>query len=312
MFQHIYIEEKLQSHPNVQAIVERFPEAGIILCNRYQEIFNRKNQNFRLQKQKPALILAKKFQHLVLPIPSGYGIGSKHNFYFSHMLNCIYDCRYCFLQGMYASANYVLFVNYEDFQQEMIKKMDTAPTESFTFFSGYDCDSLALEHITHFVKYFLPFFQKHPQASLELRTKSINTTFLQKYSPLINCIVAFTLTPQPMIDAYEHNTPSLKKRMQALVTLQQKGWSIGLRFDPLLFSPNFTSVYSSFFQEVFSSIDPKKIHSVTLGVFRLPKPFYKKMSTLYPEETLFAQASIEQEGLVSYQERLREDRKSVV
>ena len=30
------------------------------------------------------------------------------------MYNCIYDCRYCFLQGMYSSANFVLFVNFEE------------------------------------------------------------------------------------------------------------------------------------------------------------------------------------------------------
>ena len=31
------------------------------------------------------------------------------------MLNCIYDCKYCFLQGMFNSANYLVFVNYQDF-----------------------------------------------------------------------------------------------------------------------------------------------------------------------------------------------------
>ena len=31
------------------------------------------------------------------------------------MFNCIYDCDYCYLQGMYPSANIVVFVNHEDF-----------------------------------------------------------------------------------------------------------------------------------------------------------------------------------------------------
>ena len=29
------------------------------------------------------------------------------DWYFSHMLNCLYDCRYCFLQGM--SRNHCYF-----------------------------------------------------------------------------------------------------------------------------------------------------------------------------------------------------------
>ena len=46
----------------------------------------------------------------VLKTPDNFTIGFKKNYYFSHMLNCIYDCKYCFLQGMYNSANYVLFI----------------------------------------------------------------------------------------------------------------------------------------------------------------------------------------------------------
>ena len=36
------------------------------------------------------------------------------------MLNCIYDCKYCFLQGMFRSANFVIFVNYESFMNEIM------------------------------------------------------------------------------------------------------------------------------------------------------------------------------------------------
>ena len=98
MINTIYIEDEITDHPRTKKIIERFPSAIIISCTRYTEIFNRKSQNFRLQKKNPALILAKKHKGMVLPTPKHYGIGAKYNYYFSHMLNCIYDCRYCFLQ----------------------------------------------------------------------------------------------------------------------------------------------------------------------------------------------------------------------
>ena len=113
MIEEIYIEESLLEHPRARAILQRFPDASVTTCARYGEIFNRKAQNFRLQKIRPALILAEKFSGHVLPAPPEYAIGGDLNYYFSHMLNCIYDCRYCFLQGMYRSAHYVVFVNYE-------------------------------------------------------------------------------------------------------------------------------------------------------------------------------------------------------
>ena len=121
MINTIYIEEEIAEHPRTLDIIKRFPNATKIDCKRYGEIFNRKSQNFRLQKKKPALILAKKHKSLVLPTPKQYGLGAEHNYYFSHMLNCLYDCRYCFLQGMFQSAHYVLFINYEDFIVDMQK-----------------------------------------------------------------------------------------------------------------------------------------------------------------------------------------------
>ena len=115
MIDSIFIEQDVLDHPVSQKVINRLKNADVFEIERYQEMFNRRHQNFRIQKQKPALILAKKYDNFVLPAPSGFGIDAQKNYYFSHMYNCIYYCRYCFLQGMYSSANYVLFVNYEDF-----------------------------------------------------------------------------------------------------------------------------------------------------------------------------------------------------
>ena len=122
MIETIYVEEAIKNHPRTKFILKKFKKSRIISINKYGEIFNKRNQNFRIQKANPCLILAHKKDNFVLPAPEGFGIGSSKNFYFSHMYNCIYDCRYCFLQGMYSSANYVIFVNFEDFDIS-IKKM---------------------------------------------------------------------------------------------------------------------------------------------------------------------------------------------
>ncbi len=115
MIDTIYIEKEIKKHPRTLEILSKFRNVRTIAIDRYGEVFNRKNQNFRIQKKNPCLILAKKHKGFVLPAPEGFGIGSSKNYYFSHMLNCIYDCNYCFLQGMFNSAHYVIFVNYEDF-----------------------------------------------------------------------------------------------------------------------------------------------------------------------------------------------------
>ena len=303
----IYIEEAILHHPRTQEICQRFPDALKILCDRYGEIFNPKAQNFRLQKQQPALILARKNQHFALAAPQGYGIGATKNYYFSHILNCLYDCRYCFLQGMYQSAHYVLFVNYEDYQQDIRELCAASPNEPLHFFSGYDCDSLALEPVTHFADNFLPFFDTLPNAWLELRTKSTQIRTLLAREPSPRCIVAFSLNPDEVAQKVEAKAPSLEKRLDALCKVQARGWQIGLRFDPLIYQADYQAQYRRLFETVFARVNLSQLHSVSLGVFRLPDNFFKKMLKLYPEEKLFASPLTSQHGMTSYRADLEQE-----
>lgn len=300
MFEFIYIENSVANHPRTHEICAKYPDATKIPCNYYGEVFNRKSQNFRLQKQNPALILAAKHENHVLKTPDGYGIGGQRNFYFSHMLNCLYDCRYCFLQGMYHSAHYVLFVNYEDFLGAISRKLAATHKVPSWFFSGYDCDSLALEPVSGFIKFVLPWFEQHPRAMLEIRTKSTQIRSLLNSQPLDNVIVACSFTPDEINKALEHKVPGILKRLDSMAALQASGWKIGLRFDPIIYHQNYRSQYQELFRETFARLDRKNIHSVSLGPFRLPRSYFKKVSRLYPEEPLFAGPLVNCNGMVSY------------
>ena len=309
MIDTIYYEEGIIDHPRVIALLDRFPNAIPLPCENYKEVFNPSGQNFRLQKKNPSLILARKNGKLVLPIPETYGIGGKKNFYFSHMLNCLYDCRYCFLQGMYPSAHYVLFVNYEDFLEELKSKTMETPTSPTWFFSGYDCDSLALDYISGFVDSFLPFFQKNKSAFLELRTKSVKINTLAQYTPIENVITAFSFTPSEISAQIEHGVPSVNSRIKAMRRLVNLGWKIGLRIDPLIDCENFHQRHEKLFDDIFSAISGDDIHSISLGSFRMPTTFFKKIEKLYPDEKLFAGRMESRSGTHAYRQEIEQDRR---
>ena len=59
-FNNVYIEEEIIDSLNVKNILSKISYNNIITCEKYSEIFNPKNQNFRIQKKKPDIILAKK------------------------------------------------------------------------------------------------------------------------------------------------------------------------------------------------------------------------------------------------------------
>ena len=283
----VYIENEVASHPRTTMILNRFPKAEIVECERYSQVFNPKAQNFRLQKQNPSLILAKKHKGLILPTPVGYGVGGDPNYYFSHMLNCVYDCRYCFLQGMYSSAHYVVFVNYEDFADEIAQYAIKHESQSPWFFSGYDCDSLAFEPVTGFMAFCLDVFEQIPWAFLEIRTKSTQARSLLNRQPLENVVVAFSFTPDDFSKRFEHGVPIIDKRLNVMQQLQLHGWKLGLRFDPMITYQGYEQGYRQLFERIFSKIPAESIHSVSMGGFRMPKDFYKKIKKLYPHEPLY-------------------------
>jgi len=307
VIQTLYIEEAITTHPRTRTVCARFPHARHISCSRYSEVFNRKAQNFRLQKKQPALILAEKFAHRVLPAPSAHGIAGEHNYYFSHMMNCLYDCRYCFLQGRYRSAHYVLFINYEDFLHEIESVLDRHRGAPVYFFSGYDCDSLALDPVTGFSDFFLPWFRRHPHAYIELRTKSTQIRSLLEMEAFDNCVIAFSFTPAEISQALEHRVPTLERRLNAMAKLQDQGWPVGLRFDPLIYQDGYAQQYRRLFEQIFARIDATRIHSVSLGNFRLPEVYYNNIYRMYPDEKLFSGQLLEENGMVSYRQELAQE-----
>jgi len=287
----VYVEDAVFDHPRTRAILARVRPRHVIGCSHWGEVFNRNGQNFRLQKTRPALILARKLGQRVLPIPPGYGCGAG-GVYFSHMLNCLYDCRYCFLQGMLRSAHYVVFVNYEDFIDDL-RSHCAAQSGPTWLFSGYDCDSLALDPLTAFVTDCVPALATIENAWLELRTKSTQVRALFALETQPRTVCAFSLSPAAVVAAYEHRTPALDARLRAMTGLAARGWPIGLRFDPVLPVADYRAIYGAFFAAVFAALATLSLHSVTFGVMRLPRDYRRRMTRLYPDEPLFASAALD-------------------
>ena len=63
-------------------------------------------------------------------------------------------------------------------------------------------------------------------------------------------------------------------RLKAMEKLQEKGWQIGLRFDPLMCIENFKQEYALLFKKILSII--KKPHSITLALFAFLFQYLKK------------------------------------
>lgn len=279
-FSYIYVEEAAFGYAQTQSILAKFPNASVIRIKHYKDIFNRKNQDTMAQKHSQQLILAVAKDNFVYPGAAVcQDFGNKHFYYTSLMMNCIYDCEYCYLQGMYPSGNLVIFVNIEDFFESLEKML--CKHEVYLCIS-FDSDLMAFEHITGYVSKWIEFCRSHQALTIEVRTKSANFKAIKELSPPKNVILAWTLTPEYVVTNFEHKTPSLNSRLLAVQAATDAGYNVRLCFDPILLLPDYKTVYGNFFEYVFSKVNPDNISDVSFGEFRVSCDYLKRMRKLRP------------------------------
>lgn len=295
-FSHIYVEDKAKNHPKTQEILARFKNASIIPIDHYKDVFNQKGQDFRAQKQTPKLILALKEEPFLYE-GSQYadGFGFEQFYYTPTMLNCLYDCDYCYLQGMYPSANMVVYVNREDFFKATLDYLD----KPMLVCTSYDTDLLAVEKLIGENRDWINFAQTQPNLHLELRTKSANFSTIKDLKPSKNIVIAWTLSPQTITDKYESKTPPLVKRLASIKEALDAGWQVRLCLDPMIYTPDFMQIYPAFVDQIFETLDADKIFEVTTGSFRMSSPHLKTLKKMAHTDLAFYPYEVKDQ-MVSY------------
>jgi spore photoproduct lyase len=298
----VYVEERAFAYEKTQTILTRLNRSNVIKIGHYKDLFNRPNQDYRAQKESMNLILAVKEEPFFYK-GSFYSdaFEYKNYFYTPTMLNCLYDCDYCYLQGMYSSANIVLFVNSSDF----IHSIETYLDEPTLIAISYDTDLLAFERFSGEVREWLGYASTRQNLHLEVRTKSANFSAIADIVPNPNVVLAWTLSPQDIIEKYEPKTPSAQKRIDAIVQAIEAGWNVRVCIDPMIISDQEVNNYRALVHTLFEQIDAQKLYQLTLGTFRMSSQHLKQLKKYAHTPLAFYPYSVK-EGTVSYPKSLND------
>lgn len=312
-FSTVYLEEGLESQPDFsnnsvfQTVLHK-KDCEVISIRHYKDIFNRGHQNFARQKKAPALILAKKTGTLLYPgAPVCQSFGNQHFYYTSNIMNCIYHCDYCYLQGMYPSGHVVVFANLSDYFTEVEQLLQKHPVYLCI---SYDTDLLALEPMLHYVSQWIAFASKHPDLTIEIRTKSGNPTVFDTWKKTCfsdltvaqpnNVIFAWTLSPENLAKTSEVGAASLSLRLLAAKAAKDAGFPVRLCFDPMIFFPGWEQAYRELIEQVFAVLSPNDIRDISIGVFRIGTDYLKIMRKKRSDSKIVWYPYISENGVSHY------------
>ena len=306
MFKTVFIEHRVKESIHTKNILKNIKYRELEYIENIEDIWGRVKKPYLQKRETLNLFIGNKKGALVKEAPMAYGHGKEKHFYYIHAYNCIYECKYCYLQGYFNTPDLVLFVNHENIINEMTELVKLPENKNAWFHAGEYSDSLNLSHITQELNLYFDFFRNHPDAKLELRTKSVNIKELLNLKPSPNIFVSFTLSTENGAKSFDYKCPQVKARLNAIKKLIDHGYMIGIHFDPIIYHDNFEHEYDLLLQELAKVLPDDRLGYISIGVVRFTKDVYREVEKNYPDSSIHKQDFIKSfDGKVRYNYPMR-------
>lgn len=215
--------------------------------------------------------------------------------------NCNFWCEYCYLyltfRNMPISTH---FVNYDKMFREIVTfDKSNIPDILRVLNLGELCDPLAVEDVTGFAEELIPFAaQETHKTKLLFLTKSDNVDSLLTLEHRGQSIMSFSINTNKVYQQLEHRTASPEARLMAARKLQQAGYEIRLRIDPVILYSTWKKDYIDLVEKIFAYVKPERI---TIGEYRPSKGLASHINSRFPDSPLLKIHS----GLVNEGTKLR-------
>jgi spore photoproduct lyase len=257
---------------------------------------------------KRTLVLAR-FSGRFLKLCPGYGAEICCNYHVLNIAsNCHFDCTYCVLQQYLDNPFLMVFTNFDDLAREVSETLGAHAGRFYRIGTGELADSLALDDITGFSRLLVPFFARHRNAVLELKTKSDLIGNLAGLDHAGRTIVSWSVNTPALCAGEELKTASLERRLRAARQCQEWGYRIGFHFDPIIWHENWETEYRDAVQQIFSAVEPDGIAWVSLGALRFTPNLKEIIRGRFPKSKIpFGEFVPGHHGKLRYFRPIREE-----
>ena len=271
-----------------------------------EEILNVKTSKFSFTEGKRILAVTTQNGEMVKPCPGTLPpyICCQYTV-INQITQCPMDCTYCVLQAYLKNPFITIYTNLTDIFQSIDKLLGTQPWRFFRFGTGELSDSLALDNFTGLSRDYAEFFSTKKNALIEFKTKTDSIELLLD-SPTKNVVVSWSLNPQIIADREETLSANVRDRLKAARKCQDKGFLIGFHFDPILWVPEWESLYYELIQKLFSWVDGSGIVWISMGSLRYPPVLKEIVQKRFPKSKIVYEEMIRGlDGKMRYPRPLR-------
>lgn len=295
-YSHVYVEKGARAYPLTDKILTGLKGSTVIDIGHYKDVFDRPRQDIGFQKDEPALILAVRTGAKIYKgAPVCQSFGQRNFYYASTVMNCPFNCAYCYLKGMYPSSYTVVFVNLDDYASEVREHLAEGP---MYVCASYDTDLIALNSLTGLADSWCDLAEENEDLLVELRTKAAPP----ELRAVSNVIYAFTISPEEVASRYESGAPRTSDRIRAAARAIDSGCRVRLCFDPMIKISGWQDHYCRFVEEVAGSIDLTRVTDVSVGTFRISGEYLNSMRRRSPGNEIAWYPYITKDGVAQYTE----------
>jgi len=228
---------------------------------------------------------------------------------------CNLGCSYCILASYLGSESIVFFGNTDESLSELEARLKSISdkTEQSTlktlsshrFCTGEFTDSLLLDQQSHLSSRLIELFAQYPPALLELKTKTANVEHLLDLKHNNRTVISFSVNSPEVCRKEEPLAAPLLTRLKAAQKAANRGYPIGLHFDPLIYYDGWVDGYQKTINLLNQFLDLKKIAWISLGCFRYLPELKKIMLKTRPSALFQAEFVRGKDGKMRYPRPLR-------
>ena len=304
----IFYEKEIENYELGKKLLDKYedvPKKVIDNHNNIEEM--RKKENKEFLKMKTNLII---------------GVRKTHKYQENHKVSdflvpytssgCTASCMYCYLVCNYNKCAYLrLFVNREKMLEKIIKTAEKSDKD-LTFEIGSNSDLVLENTITDNLVWTIENFKDSKKGKLTFPTKFDMVEPLLDLDHKGKIIARVSVNPEEIINNVEFGTSRLDGRINAINSLKEAGYEVGILIAPVIFVENWKEEYLELIKTLESRLSTKVKKDVFFEIIfmtysyvhtKINEEAFPKAINLYNKELMTGRGR----GKYWYKAKLREE-----